>query len=381
MSRKPQVNDIVKFVFRDKEHEAFINQLDHNTNELILTYIGTNTGPSKIKWNGTNWVFGRNILDVKFEAPPPPPILLPPIIPDLTTEEYTGKKFHQEPTTKFTTHQLADLEILIYADNATFDNLCSTNKHMHSLCMNKFYENQLYENRVRVHFPQYYEQVFPVAKDSVNPNLEARKRLTWKQIYLALKHLNTDVKNLKIQPITNLDWVTDEKLLLLRLFDAIQYPSSREYINSKVSFGNKKAWTYFIENYRIEENIPGEQPWDKEERIKNIGRLLTVENDLHLIDKFYEMNPWVNDVNQINPWLNREFTLLSTLLDHENSIIYDVDANKEDIASLLLKLNHKERTILMFNLIFKYQNDYPDKVLKLFENKRIYPHFHFSIQS
>ena len=183
---------------------------------------------SSFKRKDNNWMCGTELVTFTFLAP--------------WSDEITGTKFHSEGGEQLTTQRLADIQILIQCDHSTFTALSLVNKLLHALSKDKFYENEIYKGRLEVHYPQYFTEVTPVQEKGL---------LSWKKIYKALQQINLKIPNLTKHYVSKLDWVTDKKLDLLRLYDAIQSPETRSYLKWKVSFENIETWRYFIEKYSI----------------------------------------------------------------------------------------------------------------------------------
>lgn len=338
MNTLAKPKDKIRFNFRNQNFEA--NVKSNNGSELQLTYSNEISGPAKLVWNGENWAFGRNIIPIQ--------------ILDPNSEKYTGEKFHKEPTTQFTTHQLADINILIQADPESFKNLCVTNKWLNAICTSKTYENQIYEGRLQVHYPQYYSQIEEIGKSG---------KMTWKQIYTALKYINPEIKNIATHSIYRLNWVTDKTLLLLKLYDSVQFPYdenleepevfSRSYIRERIPFENVDAWNYIIDNYPLGHA-------DVFTNIDNVDYFIQ-HAPWDLFEKFYEKN-W--DILNSNPNFRYFKVLIYRLKEYElfrkRTIQGDlsISINEDTITqSMYSKLTDVEKSALITRLfkLYPYQ--------------------------
>lgn len=330
MNTLAKPKDKIRFNFRGENYEADVKSNDGS--ELQLTYPNEIYGPAKLIWNGENWAFGRNIIPIQ--------------ILDPTSDEYTGEKFHKEPTTQFTTHQLADMNILIQADPQTFDNLCFTNKWLNAICRSKTYENQLYKARIQVHFPQYYNQIEEIG--------ESRK-MTWKQIYIALKYINPEIKDIAAHTVYNLNWVNDKSLPLLKLFDAFQLEElkTRHYVQERLPFENIQTWNYFVDNYPL-------QYTDVFTNIDNIDYFIR-RAPWDLFKKFYDKN-W--EILNSNPNFTYFRVLMYRLKEYERSrvrtiqgdVSISIDENTltQNVYSKLTELERSELITKLFKL-YAYQ--------------------------
>jgi hypothetical protein len=253
--------DIARFTILHTQYEGVVGFCDE---EDLRIEFSTGVVLS-FKQQDNNWLYEEEIASFTFLAP--------------HSDEITGTKFHQEGSQQFTTQRLADIQILIQCDHETFVALSSVNRSLYTLSKDKFYENEIYKARVEVHHSKYFTEVAEVVKVSV----QNKKALTWRQIYNALQNINLDITNLTDHYVTNLNWVTDKNLDLLKLYDAIQKPETRLYLTCEhFSFEYNKTWRYFVESYPISMT-------DTIVNTFNIQRFLNYSS-LDLLELFYNKN-------------------------------------------------------------------------------------------
>ncbi|AYV86076.1 MAG: hypothetical protein Solivirus5_4 [Solivirus sp.] len=144
----PSLGDQVSILYRGERHLGRISEIRGST--MIIVNGESRTS---LTYSDGNWLLPGNI-SVPF------------------TDVFLIK---EEANFSFTGHELTDIELLIHLDDKTFRSACRTSKYSQKLCDGPK-NNILYEGRIRLHWPEYY--------DIIKEN--------WKQAYDYITILNRD---------------------------------------------------------------------------------------------------------------------------------------------------------------------------------------------
>ena len=341
-AKMAKTGDIVRFTFQEENYEVIIKS---KSNDIMYITPPTKlyTGPTMFSWYNTNWHIGLNNNVVELQIMKP------------WSEEATGKKFHSDGATEFTTHRLTDLYILTLVDDDSFQNLRQTNKLLHSISTDKFHSKELFQERVALHYPQYLEQV----RQATKKEQSAFGKMSWREIYVALRYINLDVENIAEHYVSNLDWVNDRTLPLLKLYDILQCVNNddeegicftRQYLKCRINNNDSKTWNYFVERYPI-------TSCDLMINVDNIRSFL-YDSQMPLFEKFYIKNWEILQTDERYHLVRILYRKLTDQNRDEKIAIDDTTFSK----TLLERMTAKERSILVYNVITYHMYHYDDKL-------------------